>query len=225
VAVPEPAANPLPAPLVRHPTLPDAVLADLRGQLIRGRFAPGDPIRVDAVADELQVSVIPVREALRVLLAEGRVEYVPHRGYRVTTLSYEEIEEMFLICRLLEREALRRGIPAMDEAAVVRMGALLDRLEDGSDEVWSLVAAHRDFHFVPMECADVPRLVSTIRQLWDSTAHYRTLGIFGDGATYGAMQAEHRAIFDACAARDATRAIALMDRHRRHVLARMRRAL
>jgi DNA-binding GntR family transcriptional regulator len=107
----------------------------------------------------------------------------------------------------------------------VRMGALLDRLEDGSDEVWTLVAAHRDFHFVPMECGDVPRLVSTIRQMWDSTAHYRTLGIFGDGAAYGAMQADHRAIFEACAARDAARAISLMDRHRRHVLERMRRVL
>jgi DNA-binding GntR family transcriptional regulator len=226
--MPEP-AEPLPplAPLTRPPALPDVVLDELRRRLVAGRYEPGDPIRADAIAAELDVSAIPVREALRVLLAEGRVEYVPHRGYRVTRLSFEEIEEIFLICRLLEAEALRRGVPAMGAAAVRRMRGLLEQLEAPPPEadgaaLRALVAAHRAFHFVPMECGDVPQLVANVGRMWDSTAHYRTLSVFADGATYRAVHAEHRAIFEACAARDAERVVALMDRHREHVLERMR---
>ena len=84
---------------LRPSTLPDEVLRELRGQLIRGELQPGDRIRADLVAEDLGVSVIPVREALRVLLAESRVELEPHRGYRVTVLSPEQIGEIFLICR------------------------------------------------------------------------------------------------------------------------------
>ena len=66
------ASTPPPASVprkLRPSTLPDEVLRELRGQLIRGQLQPGDRIRADLVAEELGVSVIPVREALRVLLA------------------------------------------------------------------------------------------------------------------------------------------------------------
>src|SRR5207342_2424867 len=126
------APTPPPAPAqrkLRPSTLPDEVLRELPGQLIRGQLQPGDRIRADLVAEDLGVSVIPVREALRVLLAESRVELEPHRGYRVTVLSPAQIAELFLICGLLEREALARGVPAMDAAADARMAALLGQLD------------------------------------------------------------------------------------------------
>ena len=135
---------------LRPSTLPDEILRELRGQLIRGDLQPGDRIRADLVAEELGVSVIPVREALRVLLAESRVELEPHRGYRVTVLSPAQIGEIFLICRLLEGEALRRGVPAMDAADDARMLALLADLEAAPSVVnatdvtlWPLIAVHR----------------------------------------------------------------------------------
>jgi len=213
---------------LRPSTLPDEILRELRGQLIRGDLQPGDRIRADLVAADLGVSVIPVREALRVLLAESRVELEPHRGYRVTVLSPEQIDEIFLICRVLEGEALRRGIPAMTAADDVRMLALLGDLEAAPSVVnatdvtlWPLITAHQDFHFVPMECAGLPRLVSELRRLWDHTDHYRSLYLFTDESAYGPMNAEHRAICEACLARDVDGAVRLNDRHRDHVLRRM----
>ena len=188
-------------------------LRELRGQLIRGDLQPGDRIRADLVAADLGVSVIPVREALRVLLAESRVELEPHRGYRVTVLSPEQIDEIFLICRLLEGEALRRGVSAMDAAADARMLRAAGRARGGADgsgvrrrRCWPLVTAHQDFHFVPMECAGLPRLVSELRRLWDHTDHYRRctcsrrVGVRAD-------EREHRAICEACLARDADEAV------------------
>jgi DNA-binding GntR family transcriptional regulator len=208
-------------------TLPDEVLRELRAALIRGDLKPGDRIRADLVAAELGISVIPVREALRVLLAESRVELEPHRGYRVTVLSGEQVAELFLICGLLEREALERGVPAMDAAADARMAALLAQLDAaaagsaGEDGVWELVAAHQDFHFVAMECSGLPRLVAELRRLWGHTDHYRTLYLFSDPASYGPMNAEHRALYEACLRRDAPEAVRLNDAHRARVLSRM----
>ena len=226
-----PSSSPPPAPAgrkLRPSTLPDEVLRELRGALIRGELQPGDRIRADLVAEELGVSVIPVREALRVLLAESRVELEPHRGYRVTVLSPAQIGEIFLICNLLEGEALRRGVPAMDEAADARMLVLLAELEsapsvaNATDEtLWPLVVVHQDFHFVPMECAGLPRLVSELHRLWDHTDHYRSLYLFTDESAYLPMNAEHRAMCEACLARDADEAVRLNHAHREHVLARM----
>src|SRR3954453_6018775 len=209
-------------------TLPDELLRELRAALIRGDLQPGDRIRADLVAAELGVSVIPVREALRVLLAESRVELEPHRGYRVTVLSDEQVAELFLICGLLEREALERGVPAMDAAADARMAALLAELEaaaaaGGADEegLWDLVAAHQDFHFVPMERSGLPRLVAELRRLWGHTDHYRTLYLFRDPSSYGVMNEEHRALHEACLRRDADETVRLNDAHRARVLERI----
>jgi DNA-binding GntR family transcriptional regulator len=227
------AAAPTPPPArpvrrLRPSTLPDEILRELRSQLIRGELQPGDRIRADLVAEELGVSVIPVREALRVLLAESRVELEPHRGYRVTVLSPAQIGEIFLIARLLEDEALRRGVPAMDAAADARMMALLADLEavpsvlHATDEtLWPLISVHQDFHFVPMESAGLPRLVSELRRLWDHTDHYRSIYLFTDESLYRPQNAEHRAIYEACLARDAEEAVRLNDTHRDHVLQRM----
>jgi DNA-binding GntR family transcriptional regulator len=207
----------------RPPTLSEAVLQQLREDLIRGRYAPGDRIRVDHVAAAFGISALPVREALRVLLAEGRVEYAAHRGYRVKELTLEDIREIFLICRLLEGEAMRRGVPALDDAGIGRIKALLAVLESPPEEasVWEVAAVHQEFHFVPIQYAGLPRIEEELSRLWDHTDHHRPLYLFGDPADVEQMRRDHRAIADACAARDAERAVALLEEHRRHALAHL----
>ncbi|MGH2948332.1 MAG: GntR family transcriptional regulator [Solirubrobacteraceae bacterium] len=207
----------------RPPTIAEAVLRELREDLIKGRFAPGDRIRVDQVAAEFGISALPVREALRVLLAEGRVQYASHRGYRVTTLTLAEVEEIFVMCGLLEGEALRRGVPQLDAAGVKRMQALLAKLlsPPRSASVWDIAALHQDFHFVPIEYSRLPRIEAELRRLWDHTDHYQALYVFGDETVMRAMNDEHAAIAEACGEHDAERVAALMDAHRAHALAHL----
>ena len=204
----------------RPPTLAEALLQQLREDLIRGRYEAGDPIRVDHVAAASGTSALPVREALRVLMAEGRVQYEAHRGYRVTTLTPDDVEEIFLICGLLEGEALSRGVPSLDQDGIDRIRRALAMLESPPDSasVWDMVSVHQEFHFVPFEYAGLPRVEAELRRLWDHTDHYRPLYLFGDPATVDLMNRDHRAIADACAARDADRAIALLGEHRRRAL-------
>src|SRR5215207_10298224 len=110
-----------PAEAIRPPTIAEAVLQELRRRLIEGRLRPGDVIGVDQLAREFEISALPVREAVRVLVAEGRVDHSPHRGYRVRSLEYRDVEEIYLMCRLLEGEALRRGVPRMGADGIDRM--------------------------------------------------------------------------------------------------------
>jgi DNA-binding GntR family transcriptional regulator len=207
----------------RPPTLSEVVLQQMREDLIKGRFQPGDPIRVDQIAAEFGVSALPVREALRVLLAEGRVQYASHRGYRVTALTFQDVEEIFLMCRLLEAEGIRRGVAALDAAGVKRMRSLLARFEAPakSASVWDIAALHQDFHFVPIEYAGLPRMEAELRRLWDHTDHYRALYLFADPEVMRPMNEEHHGLAEACAAGDAELAVELMDAHRQHALAHL----
>lgn len=212
---------------VRPPTLAEAVLLEFRDQLLKGRLKAGDSIRPDEAAKEFGMSALPVREALRVLVAEGRVEYAPHRGYWVKAHSMADVEEIFLMCRLLEAEALRRGVPAMGKAGAARMEALLRELEAMPQQghEWEKVVVHRDFHFVPIEHAGLPRLEAELRRLWDHTDHYRGLHFFADERPYLAIRKDHWTILEACAEGDAERVVRVMNEHRDHSLQIVRAAI
>jgi DNA-binding GntR family transcriptional regulator len=209
----------VPAP-VRPPTMAEAALLAFRDQLLKGELGAGDAIKPEEAAEGFGMSALPVREALRVLIAEGWVEYEPHRGYWVKAHSLDDVAEIFLMCRLLEAEALRRGVPVMGAAGAARMEALLVELESMPErgQAWQKVVVHRDFHFVPIEYARLPRLEAELRRLWDHTDHYRGLHFFADESPYAFMRRDHRTILEACAAGDPDRVVRLMDEHRDHAL-------
>lgn len=206
---------------IHVPAVPEMVLQRLRHSFLNARFRPGDPIRVDHVAAEFGVSAVPVREALRVLSAEGRVTYTSRRGYTVASLSATEVEELFLICGLLESEALTRGVPALEPVDVERMWALYEEMESTSteDALWRKVQVHQDFHFVPIERSGLPRTTSELRRLWGHTDHYRGLYSFIEGALYTRMAHQHRALVAACEAGDAAGVVRILDDHRATALA------
>ncbi len=223
MSVPENARDTAGARSRRPPTLSEAALRALREDLIRGRYRPGDRIRVDHVAAELGISALPVREALRVLLAEGRLEYEAHRGYRVSDLTADDVKDIYLMCRLLEAEALRDGVPALDDEGIERMERALSVLEAPADNasLWEMVSIHQEFHFVPVEYAGRPRIEAELRRLWDHTDHYRPLYLFSGQEVVDQMNRDHRALLAACAAHDADQAITLLNEHREHALSQL----
>ncbi|HWJ13798.1 MAG TPA: GntR family transcriptional regulator, partial [Gemmatimonadaceae bacterium] len=129
----------LAAPLQRQ-TVASMTVEALRERILRGDYPEGEPLRQDALADELGVSRIPVREALRQLEAEGLVTFSPHRGAVVSTLSLEEIEELFELRADIECELLRRAIPNTGAEHLTRANDLLDEfdaaLADRESERW-----------------------------------------------------------------------------------------
>ncbi|MDR7541769.1 MAG: GntR family transcriptional regulator, partial [Armatimonadota bacterium] len=87
----------------------------LREAILRGILLAGQQLRQDEIARELGVSHIPVREALRQLEAEGLVRLRPYRGFEVSELSPEEVEELYEIRIPLECQALRLAFPHLTD--------------------------------------------------------------------------------------------------------------
>ena len=97
------------------------MLAALRRALVSGELAPGEQVRQESLAERFGVSRVPLREALKILEGEGRVVYLPHRGYFVAELSLDDLLEVYRMRELLEAEAVMVAVPrlgASDLAAI-----------------------------------------------------------------------------------------------------------
>lgn len=199
-------------------TAQEAVLAEIRRKILSGAWAPGTPIRQDAVAAELGVSRVPVREALKILEGEGQVSYVPHKGYVVRELDADELVELYRLRELLEAEAIRHSVPNLTERHLAEMEDAMVRMErlDPSD-LAALADHNREFHSVLLDAADMPRLRHFLRLLRDAADVYRVL-LYSDAGTLAQTAAEHREIYAACVDRDTDRVIELHDQHRSHTV-------
>lgn len=114
----------------KRTTIQSEVADVLRERILRGRLRAGDRLRQNHIAEELAVSNIPVREALRELAAEGLVRIEPHRGAIVAAISLEEFEEITWLRALLEPELLRQAMPRIAPADVAEMRAVLRTVDD-----------------------------------------------------------------------------------------------
>ncbi|MET7337377.1 GntR family transcriptional regulator [Nonomuraea sp. NPDC005650] len=203
----------------RPPTAQQFVLAELRRAITTGRLRPGAPIRQDALAEELEVSRVPLREALKTLQGEGLVRYEAHRGYFVETLSLDDLREVYRIRELLEEEAVRRAIEQLTDADLARLESAQDEVERAAaaGDVPAMAAANRLFHMTLFDCAGMPRLVRLIRTLWDTTDAYRSM-YYGDAGNRERVVKEHRATLDALRRRAADEAVTTLDVHRAHAV-------
>ncbi|WP_198004766.1 GntR family transcriptional regulator [Rubrobacter xylanophilus] len=203
------------------PTSQEAVLREIRQAIMTRRLKPGQWVRQLDLAKRLNVSAVPVREALRTLEAEGQVVYERHRGYKVVELSREQIEEIYLARRLLEDELTRRAVAKADaelirclERTIVRMNKLME-----AGDVLGYTEANREFHFLLFEQAGLPKICRMVDILWQNSEVYRGL-IFGP-VWHKQVQKDHRAIFEACKSGDVAGAIAAQEVHRSNALAKI----
>lgn len=201
--------------LTARPTAQSAVLERLREDIADRTLAPGTQLRQERLAERYGVSRVPIREALKVLEAEGQVVHHPHRGYFVAELSVAELVEVYRLRELLEAEAIRAAVPLLSDADLDGIEELLERVEAAQADLGALTAANRRFHFAIFEASDRPRLVRILHQLWDATEAYRAL-YFQQAASRERIALEHRALMQALRARDAELAAGIQDEHRRN---------
>jgi DNA-binding GntR family transcriptional regulator len=211
---------------VRPPTTQEAVLAELRRLIASGEMRPGQQIVQDALAADLGVSRVPVREALKVLEAEGLVTYQPHHGYLVAELSLSDLLEVYRIRELLEAEAVRAALPLMTGADVERLEeAERDiRQAAASTAVFAMAQANRRFHFALIAACGMPRLVRIIEVLWDTTDVYRSV-YFTEQVNRDRVNGEHRELVEAVRAGRADLTLEVLDAHRRHAIDALRPVL
>ena len=203
---------------LKRSTLPrtaEAVaLAELRDAIVRGDLPPGAPIRQSAAAEELGLSVIPVREALKTLAGEGIVTYQAQRGYAVAELRPESVDGIFRLRELLEGEAESAAAPRLRPEDLAAMRAATE-----AGDPHAAIIANRAFHFALLDRCDNEWLLRFVRQLWDGLEPHRALAYRrtaaeGDRGRADLIVQEHGGIVDALAAGDTAAALAALAAHR-----------
>jgi DNA-binding GntR family transcriptional regulator len=178
------------------------VAAYLREAILGGQLRPGDRIRQEEVAAQFGASRLPVREALRILEAEGLTELEPHKGARVPRLTQHEVEVIYQMRERLEPLALAESLPRLTASDDEQLGKLQQRIED-NDDLEKFLDLDREFHLLTYRGCPVEPLNSAVARLWNSTQHYRRSYVaFGGQDRMWLVNAEHRLILDAVLRRD-----------------------
>jgi len=198
----------LPDPLP-HRSLRDEVFDILHKRIIAGEVRPGEWLRQDDIASQLGVSMTPVREALDLLVASGLAEREPYRGVRVVELTHDEMLDAYGLRILLEPAAARLASQTATPREVEELKRLLVgtfelvRLEDMS----RLRECSRQFHAAVVTMSGSPllaRLYGIAAAKFPDWMLYEAMFRHPEALTESLRgeQAQHRAIYEAIAARD-----------------------
>ncbi len=194
-----------------------AVVPKLREAIVDGVYAPGERLHQQELAREYGCSVIPVREALHQLAAEGFVVLHPQRGARVAAFDGRMLEEIFDVRILLERYAIQRAAARMSPEMASRARNILERMERPRLPAAEWVRLDWEFHDALCACGDqeyLRKLIGTLRRQMEP---YLRLDLAKVGTIeYG--RREHRRILQACMRKDPKAA-------GRHLVAHLRRTV
>ena len=202
----------------RYETAQELVLATLRDAILESVIVPGARLRQEDLATVFDTSRIPVREALRVLEYEGLAISEPHRGFTVTSLDADQIEEIYDLRIVLESHAVRLAIPLLTDGDLQDLQRLYDEMEatEASDEK---LAKREQFYLRLYGVTARPRLVGLIARLRQEVARSLRWQLVAHSPSH------HGIFFDAVKAGDADLAAAELASHYRKVAALLRRFL
>ena len=204
-------AEPIP---LRGTSLHDGVAARLRALVFDGELLPGAFIDEKALATGWQVSRTPLREALKVLAAEGLVELVPHRGCRVIELTDADADALFPVMALLEGRCAFEAASKADDDELRTLQRLHEDLERyaAAHDIACYYQANHSFHSYVQGLASnrwLDRVTSDLRRFM-RLMRGRQLALPG---RIDASINEHRVLIDAFMQRDAARAERAMHDH------------
>lgn len=195
--------------LVRK-TAVELVVDELRSRILSGQLAPGSALRQEALADELGVSRIPLREAMRLLSSEGLVDVYPHKGAYVSMLSKDEVREFFDLRLRLEpwlfhEAAMRTSIAELDRAE-----RLVHKMDDVGAAQWG--ALNWELHELLYSAAERPAAMSIVRALHEKSERYFRFQVVNAPIRQQAHE-EHLALIALCRHRQADKAQTALEQH------------
>lgn len=187
-----------------HRTLAERAYATLHEAIVTGVLKPGERLPIEDLAEVLDMSPMPIREALRLLDSVGLVENVPHRGARVTELSIADLREVYEARLALETLAIRHAAERFDEQDAILAGEKLAayvRASRQQRDLARLWATHTAFHFALYDAARSRWMSRLIRPLWESSERYR-FAVLPVRQNLEGRQREHERLLRACVDND-----------------------
>ena len=200
-------------------TLADRTCAEIRAGVLTGTFEPGSPLRPAALAESLGVSPTVVRESLVRLMREHIVQSDPHRGFRVRALSVDDLQDLTRVRVEIEclavKWSIERGDLAWESELVSAHHTYAATVKTAGVDVTradELGAAHGRLHEAIVAACGSPHLLEMRSSLFGAAELYRRWTRYRRGVRRDVL-AEHRALIDACLARDVELATRLMAGH------------
>lgn len=196
-----------------------AVHALIRSDIVALRLEPGQKLRLDALKGSYGFGHAPLREALSRLVSEGLVDFADQRGFAVSGLSEQDLQDVVFLRQEFECLALRLAIERGDdtwEGQIVATHHQLAKsmrrqdMKSTFNEQWEI--RHRAFHFALVKACGSPRLLAIRNLLCDQSDRYRRIASKNQ-AVERDIAGEHLEIFEATLARDAKRACELLKAH------------
>lgn len=200
-------------------TLSDAAFLRLRADIMTGALKPGTKLKIGDLVSRYEVGASPLREALARLSSDHMVVLEGQRGFTVASISREELADLVRVRQLVEAEAVALSIARGDvewEARIVASYFRLQKAQRQAQEVgrWSLAweECNRQFHdALVSDCGSV-WLLRMQQQLYAQSVRYRFVS-FDQPQPPRDGDAEHKALMDACLARNVERARRLTIEH------------
>lgn len=200
------------AAMAVHMTKAEVALAFLRARIQSGELASGERLQAEALAGELDMSATPIREALRLLQADGLVTYHPHRGVVVAETSIDTALEILRLRTLLESLATELAVPQLTTQDIAELRTLQDQLRRATirGSVAKLSELNHAWHWKIYAKCQSPILLEFVRRLWEAFP-WRTIWASSGRAENSALQ--HEDVMQALAAGNARLAAERMRNH------------
>jgi DNA-binding GntR family transcriptional regulator len=193
-------------------TAQETVREYLRSAILAGEMVPGSRLGQSEIAAALNVSITPVREALRDLRMEGLVDVDTFRGAVVHVPTLRELDEIFAIRSRLVPLSIELGVANITDEELSRCRGLLTEMEATRDWVrWSIL--NRELHRILDDAARNRRLADILGQLADVAALYIHLSLGDESDRRADAEVEHRELVEAYAQRDAAQAAHVYHEH------------
>lgn len=205
-------------PVLSYPTRAEAAANELRRRILTGDYEDGFQLRQDALATELGISRIPLREALVQLESEGLVKILPHKGAIVSELSTEDITELFALRTLLEPVLLRKSIPKLTKQDFEQLDAILKEYSEMLHTVqpgrWGEL--NTQLHQLLLSKADQPRTAAIVDTLLQQTDRYTRMQLSLSEEAREVAESEHTELVNLCRKGDVDASAQLLKRHIEH---------
>ncbi|MFC3695230.1 GntR family transcriptional regulator [Chenggangzhangella methanolivorans] len=199
--------------IVRH-SLHQSLVAPLREMIMQGELRPGEKVPEEQLCERFGVSRTPIREALKVLAAEGALEILPHRGAIVARITEEQIAELFPIMASLERLAGALACRRADEADVARIKGLHEQMMAcyRAEDERGYLRFNRLIHETFFDIAGNATLATLYQQILTRINACRFV-VRKKPEHWRTAVAEHEEMVRLLEARDADALAALLERH------------
>ncbi|MGP9680201.1 GntR family transcriptional regulator [Halomonas sp. AOP27-A1-41] len=192
---------------LKHETLQSQVHQQLCELILQGAFVPGESVTVARIAKALDVSPMPVREAISQLMALGALTVVSGRSVGVPRLGPAELADLRRVRIEVETTALRWAVAAADEVFIDRLAGILIEMEKAEEtgRVKEFIYENYKFHFAIYQHAGSPLLLDIIATLWlRITPQFHLLQSSGH---YRVSNCQHRDLLAAISSRDTEDAV------------------